>query len=111
MSKTIKLRKVICNLKEDFKATEELIYNRTSKGVTIMSAKNAGISRAPKWFMDWSTSFEKKNDERWERQEKFNKEVIKRLDGLETRMDNLETKVDAISQRLDNIVVKNNLSE
>jgi len=45
MSKTIKLRKVICNLKEDFKATEELIYNRTSKGVTIMSAKNAGTSR------------------------------------------------------------------
>jgi len=48
MSKTIKLRKVICNLKEDFKATEELIYNRTSKGVTIMSVKNAGTSRAPK---------------------------------------------------------------
>ena len=38
--------------------------------------------KAPKWFTNWTTSFEKKNDERWDKQEKFNNEVNQKLDKI-----------------------------
>ena len=33
-------------------------------------------TKAPEWFTDWTTSFEKKNDERWDKQEKFNETLM-----------------------------------
>ena len=39
-------------------------------------------TKAPEWFTDWTTSFEKKNDERWDKQEKFNNDVNNKLDKI-----------------------------
>jgi hypothetical protein len=36
----------------------------------------------PKWFANWSTEFEKRNNARWDKQEKFNEQVLNRLDNL-----------------------------
>ncbi len=61
-------------------------------------------NKAPVWFTNWTTEFEKKNDARWNcqeqfnkemldfksNQEQFNKEVISRLDNIETRLTNIE---------------------
>ena len=32
--------------------------------------------KALEWFTEWTTSFEKKNDERWEQQLEFNKLLL-----------------------------------
>ncbi len=46
-------------------------------------------NKAPVWFIDWSTKFEK--------------EVFSRLDRLEKRMDRVEQRLDKVEQRLDKV--------
>lgn len=51
-------------------------------------------TKAPTWFVEWSTEFKKENDARWERQENFNDEqrrfnnqVLSRLDIIEDKLE------------------------
>jgi len=104
MQEKIKLKKVICKLREDFRPSEDLIYNKNAKGATIMYPKDKKPSTRPKWFKDWYKEFKKDNDafksqvfEFMQRQDEFNKTIINRLDNVD--------------KRLDIIVTKNNLSE
>jgi len=53
MEEKIKLKKVICKLREDFRPSEDLIYNKNAKGATIMYPKDKKSSACPKWFKDW----------------------------------------------------------
>jgi len=118
MEEKIKLKKVISKLREDFRPSEDLIYNKTAKGATIMYPKDKKASTRPKWFKDWYKEFKEYNDKRWdeqnkrwdeqnkrwEKQEAFNSQVFEFMQ----RQDEFNK---AIMQRLDNIVTKNNLSE
>ncbi len=60
-------------------------------------------NKAPAWFTNWTTEFEKKNDARWNRQEQFNKEMLDFKSNQEqfnkeviSRLDNLEKDVHTI---------------
>jgi len=57
-------------------------------------------SKAPAWFVE----FEKKNDQRWARQEQFNQFVLEQF----KRQEQFNK---AIMVRLDNLAAKNNLKE
>jgi len=65
MEAKIKLKKVISKLREDFRPSEDLIYNKTAKGATIMYPKDKKASTRPKWFKDWYKEFKEYNDKRW----------------------------------------------
>jgi len=118
MEEKIKLKKVISKLKEDFRPSEDLIYNKTTKGATIMYPKDKKASMPPKWFKDWYKEFKEYNDafkyqvfEFMQRQDEFNKNQLEFNKAIIQRLDNVEDKIDYASHRLDNIVTKNNLSE
>ncbi len=55
-------------------------------------------NKAPAWFTNWTTEFEKKNDARWNRQEQFNKEVISRLDQVDSRLDQVDSRLDNLEK-------------
>jgi len=132
MEEKIKLKKVISKLREDFKPSEDLIYNKNAKGATIMYPKDKKPSTRPKWFKDWYKEFKEYNDECWEkqdkrwenqeafnsqvfefmqRQDKFNKNQLEFNKAIMQRLDNVEDKIGYVSHRLENIVTKNNLLE
>jgi len=125
MEEKIKLKKVISRLREDFRPSEDLIYNKTTKGATIMYPKDKKASMRPKWFRDWYKEFKEYNDKRWDEQNKRWDQQNKRWEEQNKRWEKQEAfnsqvfefmqrqdefnKV--IMQRLDNIVTKNHLSE
>jgi len=111
MEEKIKLKKVISKLREDFRPSEDLIYNKNAKGATIMYPKDKKPSARPKWFKDWYKEFKEYNDECWEKQEAFNSQVFEFMQRQDEFNKTIINRLDNVDKRLDIIVTKNNLSE
>ncbi len=60
-------------------------------------------NKAPEWFTNWSTKFEKEVFSRLDRLEKRMVRVEQRLDKVEQRLDKVEQRLDKVEQRLSKI--------